>query len=284
MKAKILKFLKILFSILWVTISLLVIYALIQTPSLDRDWWTIDQKILPAITFNWNIVDIQNIRNFKYNTTSDYQVNYYNSSFNLDDIESVYYIIEPFSTHDWPAHTMLSFWFKDNKYLTVSSEIRKEKWESFSPFWWLLNQFEMVYVIWDENDLIKLRANYRKDDVFMYPIKTDKENIKKLFVSAMQRADKLSKVPEFYNTLTNTCTTSILDHVNIIRKENNKEKISWSKKVFLPSHSDQIAYDEWLIDTKLPLEEARAYYKINELSEQYADSPDYSKMIRKEIK
>ena len=91
--------------------------------------------------------------------------------------------------------------------------------------------------------MIKLRANYRKDDVFMYPIKTDKQNIKNLFVSVLQRADKLSKKPEFYNTFTNTCTTSILEHVNSIRQNNNKQKISWSQKVFLPSHSDQIAYD-----------------------------------------
>jgi hypothetical protein len=72
----------------------------------------------------------------------------------------------------------------------------------------------------------------------MYPISTPKEKIKSLFSSVMHRADKLSREPEFYNTLWNTCTTSILEHVNNLREE----KISWSKKILLPSRSDDIAY------------------------------------------
>jgi len=73
--------------------------------------------------------------------------------------------------------------------------------------------------------LIKLRANYRKDEVIMYPINTSQENIKNIFISMLERADKLSKKPEFYNTLTNNCTTSILEHANEIRESTNKEKI-----------------------------------------------------------
>jgi len=140
----------------------------------------------------------------------------------------------------------------------------------------------VVYVIWDERDLIELRANYRKDQVILYPITAEKKDIQKLFLSVMQRAKSLSETPEFYNTLTKTCTTSILSHVNILREEKSKSPIEWGKKIFLPSHSDEIAYDLWLIDTDLPLAEAREYYTINELSEQYAGDENYSTLIRKE--
>ena len=274
------KIIKKIFLIIISILILFLIWWLLQTPSLDRNW-QLDQKVLSEISFSWNIVDVKDIRNFKYNSITDYEVWYYDKSYDLDKIESVYYIIEPFSEYDWPAHTMLSFWFEDWTYLSVSAEIRKEVWESFSAILWLLNQYEIVYVLWDEKDLIKLRANYRKDDVFMYPIKANKEDIKKLFLSALQRADKLSKQPEFYNTVYKTCTTSILDHVNYIRNDKWKNLISWSTKVFLPSNSDKIAYDLWLIDTELSLEEAREYYKINELSEKYWDDENYSELIRK---
>jgi len=255
------------------------IYFFSKNPSLYRNW-NIDQKILPEISFSWNIINIKNIRNFKYKTISDYKVDYYNKSFDLSGIESMYYIIEPFSKNDWPAHTMVSFWFKNGDFITFSPEIRKEVWEKFSPFLWLINEYEMVYMIWDENDLVKLRANYRKDDVIMYPIKTNIDKIKSLFISFSERSQKLSKKPEFYNTLTNNCATSILYHANLFREE----KISWSKEALLPSHSDKIIYDLWLIDTNLALDEARKYYKINELSEKYADDINYSKKIRKEKK
>lgn len=258
---------------------LFLAWWLSQEPSLYRDW-SPDQDKLASITFNKNIVNIKNVRNFRYTSPTEYTPSYYSSSYNIDNIESVYYIIEPFSEYDWPAHTMLSFWFTWWVFLSVSAEIRKEKWESFDTVNWLLNQYEIVYIVWDENDLIKLRANYRKDSVYMYPIKASKEKIQALFLSVMHRAVKLSKEPEYYNTLWNTCATNILWHVNNLREE----KIPWNKKILLPSRSDSIAYELWLIDTSLTLKEAREYYKINDLSMKFPADRWYSLNIRKDRK
>lgn len=260
-------------------VALGLIWWLLQKPSLNRDW-TIDQQILPTISFDGNLVDVKNVRNFKYNSVDHYIPGYYDKVYDVDKIESVYYIIEPFSNVDGPAHTMLSFGFSDGSYVVISAEIRKEKGESFDPLEGIMNQYEIVYVVGDENDLVKLRANYRKDDVYMYPINTPKEKIQGLFLSAMQRADKLTKEPEFYNTIWNTCTTNILRHVNTLREE----KISWSKEILLPSNSDKVAFNAGLIDTSLTPAEAREYYKINNLSLEFADDIFYSKKIRKERK
>ena len=251
-----------------------------QTPSLYRDWVETESK-LSEISFSWNLVTVKNIRNFSHLSEKKWESNYYDNTFNLDEVESLYYIIEPFSEYDWPAHTMLSFWFSDWKYITISAELRKEKGEWFDPFLGIMNQFEIVYILWDENDLIKLRANIRKDTVRLYPMKATKLQIKELFSSVLHRADKLSKEPEFYNTLWNTCTTSILKHVNSLRTD----KISsFDMKILLPSNSDKIAYNLWLIDTQLSLEEAREYYTINELSGKNTDIEKYSTEIRREIK
>lgn len=262
---------------LMIALTVGLAWWLSQKPSLYRDW-SVDHAILPAITFSGNLVDVKNVRNFTYRSTTDYTPWYYDRSYNLDEIESVYYIIEPFSKHDGPAHTMLSFWFSWGVFVTVSAEVRKEKGESFDVLPWLMNQFEITYIVGDENDLVKLRANYRKDAVYMYPIKTSKDKMQWLFLSAMHRADKLTKEPEFYNTIWNTCTTSILRHVNALRTD----KVGWDKRILLPSHSDEIAYDLWLIDTSLPPAEAREYYKINGLSEEFANDSQYSEKIRKE--
>jgi len=262
------------------TLTIWLAWWLSQTPSLYIDWTT-TEAILPEITFSGSNIEVKNVRNFTHTSTEEHIVNYYDEIYNLDEIESVYYIIEPFSDYDWPAHTMLSFGFSWDKYVTISAELRKEKWESFNPFLGLMNQYEIVYIVGDEKDLVKLRANYRKDIVRMYPMNATKEQIQSLFSSVMYRADKLTKEPEFYNTLWNTCTTSILRHVNTLRSD----KISpFDEKVLLPSNSDKIAYNLWLIDTSLSLEEARSYYEINELSENFAKSEDYSQKIRREVK
>lgn len=254
-----------------------LVWWFLQKPSLDRNWAE-DQRVLPSITFDGNLVQVKNVRNFKYSSADDYVAGYYDRTYKLDEIRSVYYIIEPFSQKDGPAHTMLSFGFAGGNYLTVSAEIRKEKGESFDPVAGILNQYEILYVVGDENDLIKLRANYRKDEVYLYPIKASQEDMQALFFSVMQRADKLTKQPEFYNTIWNTCATNILVHVNDLRKD----RISWGTKILLPSNSDQLAYDAGLIDTGLPLSQARKYYKINELSEMFANDTNYSEKIRRE--
>jgi hypothetical protein len=249
-----------------------------QKPSLYRDW-SIDQSLLPTISFSGDLVTVENARDFVYTTPTAYIPQYYNRTYDINDIEAVNYIIEPFSNFDGPAHTMLSFTFSWGIHLVVSAEIRKEKWESFDAVLGVLNQYEIVYILGSENDLIKLRTNYRKDEVYMYPIQTPKEKIQKLFLSMMHRADKLSREPEFYNTLWNTCTTNILSHVNRLREE----KIAWNKYVLLPSHSDEIVYQAGLINTKFSLDEARKYYRIDELARNANGNDPFSESIRKSI-
>lgn len=273
------------YTLLWFAVLLLGIYIFLanMTPSLDKNWET-DQKILTEVNIYEESIFLKNIRNFRYSDVDNYEIDYYDWEYELSEVESVDYIIEPFGDIDGFAHTMLSFGFSDGRYLSISAEIRKEVWEAFHPVSGLFNKYEIVYIIGDEEDLIKLRANYRKDTVILYPIKAEKEKIKQLFLSVMQRADTLSKEPEFYNSFTNTCTTSILSHVNLLRKENNKSPIEWWKKILLPSRSDEIAYNLWLINTELSLEQAREYYTINTLSWEHKPWGDYSKTIRKEIK
>jgi hypothetical protein len=245
-------------------------------PSLLRDWAS-DQKILPNVVFSGNVIRVENVRDFRYRSTSDYDVRYVSETYDLDAIDSLYFVIEPFSEFDGPAHTMLSFGFSDGKYVSVSPEIRKEKGESFSPVSGILNSFEIAYMVGTENDLVKLRTNFRKDDVFLYPIRATKTQIRDMFTSAMHRTDKLSKEPEFYHTLWNNCVTNIRSHANSLRDE----KIPVSIELLLPSHSDQVIYDFGLIDTSLPIEEAREYYRINPLAEQSGEGMDFSRAIRK---
>ena len=189
-------------------------WYLFQTPSNTRDWSS-DQQVLPYAEFKENTVAIHNIRNFTYRSTTDHDPIYYNKTFNLDELESVDYIVEPFGSIG-AAHTFLSFGFKGEKYVAISIEIRKEKGEAFSAWKGILRQYELMYVIADERDAVKLRVVHRKDSVYIYPVKADVAKIKTLFIDMLTRANNLKEKPEFYNTLTNNCTTNIASHVNKI--------------------------------------------------------------------
>ena len=247
------------------------------TKSSNHKDWAEDQKILPYAEINDKIVTVYNIRNFNYETTDKYTPNYYDKSFDLDKIKSVDFILEPFSKFAGVAHTFLSFGFEDNEYLTISVEIRKEKGEEFSALKGLFNKYEIMYVVADERDSVKLRSNFRKDKVYIYPAKTTKEKKQALFLDMINEVNELKNNPKFYNTLTNTCTTKIMKHINSI----TPKRIPFSYKVLLPGYADELAFDLGLIDTDLSLEEARKVFLINKRAEKYADSENFSEMIRK---
>jgi len=247
---------------------------LLVRPSTNRDWAT-DQTVLQTAEIGPSQVTIRNIRNFTYETTERYTPAYYDKTFDLGQLDSAWFIVEPFG-RGGAAHTFVSFGFADRDFVSISVEIRKEKGESFSPWKGILRQYELMYVIGDERDLVKLRTNYRKDPVHLYKIRATPERIRKMFLSMLHRANDLGREPEFYNTLTSTCTTNLVRHVNDI----TPERIPFSMKVVLPAKSDQLAYDLALIDTSAPFEEVRKRAKINDLAALYADDPEFSRRIR----
>lgn len=252
------------------------VFSLVVRPSLDRNW-SPDMQVLAHATFDGDLVHVTNIRNNDYTSTTTYEARYYDKTFDLSKIESVWYMVEPFSdAKAGAAHTLVSFGFEDGEYLAISAEIRREVGEEFSPIRGLFRQYELVYVVADERDVIKLRSNYRKDPVYLYPVTATKEQMRTLFVSMLTRANTLGEKPEFYNTLTNTCTTNIVRHVNEIAPR----FIPLSYKVLLPEYSDELAYRIGLLDATHSLEELRALYQINDRALRFADDEAFSLRIR----
>ncbi len=245
-----------------------------QTPSNERDW-SADQEALSSIRFAGDTVYINDIRNYTYTSTSDYKPSYYNKEINLNSVQSVDFIVEPFESIGG-AHTFLSFGFDDGSYIAISIEIRKEVGESFSPWKGILRQYELMYVIADERDVIDLRANHRKDDVYLYPTLTDRDDARALFVDMLTRAEKLREVPEFYNTLTSNCTTNIVGHINTLRDT----PLSWDYRMLFPEDSDVLAKELGFILPDMTIEEARPKYRINKKAEEFKDDPLFSQRIR----
>ena len=247
-------------------------------PSNDRIW-TADMRKLSVAEFNDKEVTIRNIRNCEYLTESDYVVEYYDRTINLDDIQSVDFIVVPFKNAAI-AHTMLSFGLRDGTYLCISVEIRIELGEGYSTILGMSNQFELIYQVADERDLIRLRTRHRDAKVYVYPTIATPEASRDLFVDVFQRVNKLAVRPEFYNTLTNNCTTNIVSHVNDLKT--NRVPFGW--KVLLPGYSAQYAYELGLLDNRLPFEELTQLALVNNLVDEHFYDPNFSQLIRSKHK
>ncbi|MEZ5465304.1 MAG: DUF4105 domain-containing protein [Lysobacteraceae bacterium] len=256
-----------------------LLLVLLVHPSNQRDW-SPDQQRLATAQFDGDSVLVRNVRNALYRSTTDFDVHWEDRRYDLRQLDSLWYVVEPFARWRGPAHTFLSFGFRNGDYVAVSVEIRKERGESFSPIWGLLRQYELTYIVGDERDLIGLRANHRHDDVYLYPMRATPEAARTLFVAMLERANALAAEPEFYNTLTSTCTSNIVDHVNTIVPE----PIGFSFKTLFPAYSDDLAYDLGLIDTNLPRDQYRDAYRINDLAAEHADSAEFSQAIRTKLR
>jgi hypothetical protein len=245
-------------------------------PSNHRDWAP-DQALLPQATIDGDRVHIQNVRNCRYLSEDDFVVDYYDKTVRLSDLRTVDFVMVPFAEIPSLAHTMLSFGFADDYHLAVSVEIRRERDESFAIWKGLARQYELMYVVGDERDLIKLRTHHRLDDVYVYRAKATPEQARALLVDVLGRANKLAAEPEFYHGMWNNCTTNIASHVNRI----SPNRVPYGLQVLLPGYSDRLAYDLGLLATSAPFPYARQQARVNELAYRAGADENFSTAIRR---
>jgi hypothetical protein len=240
--------------------------------------WRADLMILPYVEFEGQAITIRNVRNCRYRSESDYDVRHYDLKFLLSDVRTIDFIIVPFKESSLLAHTMLSFGLADGRHFVVSVEARLEEDQDYSAVAGTGRRFPLTYVVADERDVILLRTLVRDVEVYLYPGRAEPQQIQDLLVDMLARINKLHRQPEYYDSLTNNCTTNLVDHVNKLRPG----RIPRDWRVLFPGHSDRLAYELGLLEIQGSFEYARSISQINQLAGAYADDPEFSKRIRRQ--
>jgi hypothetical protein len=249
-------------------------------PSHFRDW-TPEQAVLPHAEFQGNAVTIRNVRNCQYFANDVFLVDYYDKTVDLNSVRAVDFIIVPFEAMPALAHTMISFEIAkpggSSDYLTVSVETRKEKNEEYNPLKGSARQFELMYVLADERDAVQQRTNFHGEHVFLYRTTATSESARMLLVDVLGRVNQIAKKPEFYDTITNNCTSNIVEHINRIKPN----RIVADVRVLFPGYADKLAYDEGLIERRGTFSQTRQRAYINPAAQRYAGREDFSQLIRR---
>jgi hypothetical protein len=248
-----------------------------RSPSNDRDWID-EQKVLAYAEITSDKVRVHNIRNAQFFSYRDCVVDYYDKTYDLTKLQTVDFVTIPFADNRAIAHTLLSFGFEGGDHVGVSAEVRLEKGESYSAAVGLLGQFELMYVVADERDLLPVRPEFRHVDVLLYRTTATSAQARALFVDVMKRVNQLHDHPEFYDTLRNNCTTNIVRHINALAPG----RVPYDYRVLLPGYADSLAYDLGLIDNSLPFDEVRRRARISDQILKYKDDPQFSQRIRGE--
>ncbi len=250
------------------------------SPSNDRQWQA-DVAKLPYATFAGDTVTVHNIRNFDYRSEFDFQPAYYTKSYDLNKLEGVD-LIAVYWMGPAIAHTILSFNFGGNDHLAVSIEARKEQNEGYSTIKGFFRQYELIYIVADERDVLRLRTNYRKnppEQVYLYRLQgAPQQNARRLFLEYLNKINRLNDAPKFYNTLLDNCTTVIWLNARI-----NPEHLPFSWKILLSGYVPEYLYESKRLDTQIPFSELQKQAHINSRAQAADQAPDFSTRIRTAI-
>jgi Domain of unknown function (DUF4105) len=245
------------------------------TPSNSRDWQP-EVAVLPYADIKGDLVTVHNIRNFDYRTETDFTPAYYDKTFDLRRLDRVDLIVV-YWMGPAIAHPFVSFGFGDD-HLAISIEARKDRVREYATLPGFFRQYELVYVVADERDVIRVRTNYRKsppEEVYLFRLIGPIENGRRVFLDYLRGISELREHPRFYNTLTTNCTTMILAHATV-----NPGHIPFSWKVLLSGYTAEYAYDQGRLDRSLPFEELKRRSHINAAAQAADKAPDFSRRIR----
>ena len=229
---------------------------------------------MPRASVDGDRVHLTGVRNFQYRTRDDFTVRYEEREVSLSHLTGIDFYVSYWS-EGLVGHTFLSFIFDNAPPLSISIETRPEVGESFAPIASLFKQFEMIYVVGDERDLVRVRTNHRREAVYLYRLNTSADDARRLLLVYLMRINELADRPEFYHLLTNSCTINIVRYANAAGREGRLDI-----RHILNGLADSYLYRSGRIDTTLPFDELRQRSLINEAAQAADGASDFSQRIR----
>lgn len=258
-----------------VLVAVLTWWILIP-PSHDRPWRP-EVAVMPRAIVEGDSVRFTGVRNFDYRSADDFTVRHEDRVVQRSHLVGIDFYVSYWA--EGPVgHTFLSFVFDNAPPLAISIETRPEVGESFAPVASMFKQFELIYVVGEERDLVGVRSNHRDESVFLYRLNTAPDNARQLFDVYVERINALADRPEFYHLFSNSCTINIVRYANAAGRAGR-----FDIRHLLNGLIDSYLYHSGRIDTDLPFPELRARSLVNDAAHAAGDGADFPDRIRAEL-
>ena len=247
--------------------------ALNRQPSNERLWKT-EHNRLASVEFDGEKVIVKGVRNFSYDETGAIKnAKYETRIYDLTQLKSLWFGVQPFLA-DILGHSFLSFEFEDDVFLVLSVEARQETGEAYSVLGGLMGEFELIYVWADERDVIGLRSHILDLDVHLYQIEAPLPDIRSYLIRQLMRTNDLVVNPQFYNTLTQNCTTSLFEMSNVPALKRYSDY-----RVLFPGYAHRLLQELNVIDNSVSAEEVYERARVENKGDS-VDNPQFSMTIR----
>jgi Domain of unknown function (DUF4105) len=220
---------------------------------------------------------IHNLRNCDYRTETDYSNCWSDRTVNLSDLRGADLFFTTWGVR-WIGHPIVSFQFGDNQHVAFSIEARYKGDQAYSAILGFFRQYELIFVVADERDVIRLRTNFRKDEeVFLYRTSLGPEPARAIFLTYVRYLNQLKDHPEWYNALTRNCTTTLDKPIS--KEVANPQP--WNYQFLVNGTLDELLYDRGrLVTDGLSFKDLKSRAHINADAKAADNSPEFSALIR----
>ncbi len=176
---------------------------------------------------------IEHVRDFSHNEKNETGERWVTCTLDPRTVTQVYFYTMSLAqlgvSKNLFVHTAFSFSFSDGTELIFSVEARRQKGESYDPFFkGLFGGYEMTYVYTTYNDLIAFRKVQRGQSLERYALLLPQKMKEGLVVASMERTvNVLGKEPEMYNSFSHQCTIVLLHVMNTVLEKKIPRHFYW---------------------------------------------------------
>ena len=119
---------------------------------------------------------------------------------------------------------------------------------------------------------------YRKgEEVYLYRLRGSPEQARQLFMDYVRRMNRLRERPEWYNAVSDNCTTGIRTQRAVA------DRAPWDWRMLVNGYGDEMLHERGRIDTSLPLAELKPCCHVNERARAADQAADFSVRIRQGV-
>jgi hypothetical protein len=273
----------LLFSFRFNWLSLGVSFALFAAVAL---WWC---SIKPPKTRHWqpdvaqtawterigDKITIHNLRNFDYQPGSPPQPRWETKVVDLSDLQGVDLFINFWGT-TLICHPIVSFQFGPADHVAISVETRMAEGQSYSTIRGFFKQFSLIYIVSDERDVVRVRTNYRHEQLYLYRTSIGPERARAIFLDYLRTVDAMHQHPRFYNAVTSNCTTNVRTHT----AATTANPAPWDWRMLVNGTVDELVYERGGFASHLPFAELKEKSLIDARAQAADQARDFSQQIR----